>query len=113
MTFTMLDFVVDGGIATITLNRPERRNAYDPAMAEAVVAAAQELREHVGAEVAGGTGQQDHRASAVSRRRARTCPRSGASRRNGGVDGGSVGTRSRRIRGKVQVHRPGYSTSTQ
>ncbi|HEY8517631.1 MAG TPA: enoyl-CoA hydratase-related protein [Candidatus Binatia bacterium] len=27
MTFTMLDFVVDGGIATITLNRPERRNA--------------------------------------------------------------------------------------
>ena len=45
MTYETILCEVDAGIATVTLNRPERLNAYVPQMGEDIVAAFQALRE--------------------------------------------------------------------
>ena len=40
MTFTTIPYAVADGVATITLNRPEARNALNRAMCEDLIAAA-------------------------------------------------------------------------
>ena len=39
MEFEAIRYEVDGGVATLTLNRPEKRNAYTPGMGDEVVRA--------------------------------------------------------------------------
>ena len=39
---------VDGGVADVRLNRPEKRNALDPAMFEALIAAGERLKTQPG-----------------------------------------------------------------
>jgi 2-(1,2-epoxy-1,2-dihydrophenyl)acetyl-CoA isomerase len=43
--FEAIRYEVDGGVATLTLNRPEKRNAYTPQMGEEVVAAFRAARD--------------------------------------------------------------------